>query len=114
MIIVTATLWPGGQPMEAKELLHASISNTTSEGDPTESYSAHVTARPHAFLGVEGFDADVEVINHVRKEGIVPLLMSVLEAAYAKPQQLYPQHRTLARLTLTEVHEFDAILRGRK
>jgi hypothetical protein len=114
MIIVTATLWPGGQAMEAKELLHASISNVTSEGDQVESYSAHVTARPHLFLGVEGFDADVEVTNHIRSDGIVPLLMSVLEAGLANPNQLYPQHRTLARLTLREVHEFDAIISGRK
>lgn len=115
MIVFTATLWPGGQATESKELLHATISNTSSSAETTvDSYTAHVTARPNRFMGVEGFDADVEVTEHVRADGIVPLIVSVLDAARCKQDQIYPPHRTLQRLSLREVHEFDEILKGRR
>lgn len=111
MIVVTATLWPQGSQLEVRELLHATITNQSSSADTEQSYGAHVTCRPNSFNGIEGFDADVAVTEHRSTDGVVPLLLATLGAAYG-PLQV-PPARCLARLTLREVHEFDAILRGR-
>lgn len=112
MIVVTATMWPHGSQLDAKELLHATITNQTSPGEALETYGAHVTCRPNSFAGIEGFDADVSVTEHRSTDGVVPLLLATFGAAYG-PLQV-PPARCLARLTLREVHEFEAILRGRQ
>lgn len=116
MIIVSANVWPGGSQAEAYELLHASISNQGPSSTGGESFIAHVLSRPNKYTGVEGFEADVEVSGHRHSAGFAPLLMSILAAAWSTDPDkgiMIPPSRALARLTLTDVHEFTQLLKGR-
>lgn len=114
MIVVTATLWPRGNQSQSVEILNATISNTSSPGDAAESYSAHVLARPNLDKGCIGFEADVEVREHLYQNGFTPLLISVLAAAMKDDHDIFiPPSRALNRATLREIIEFDQRLKGR-
>ena|SRR3974390_2857351 len=114
MIIITGQLWPGGNQTQAKELLHATISNQSGLADSSD-YFAHVLARPHEGLGVTGFEADIEVAGHKRHAGLMPLLISVLIAGQQTKdlgEFIVPASRTLKKLILKTDYDFQERLRG--
>lgn len=117
MLIVTATMYPHGNPATSYEVLHASISNVTSRESPTglDSYTAHVLCRPAPHIGVEGYESDVEVQDHLRRDGLPPLLASILCAGSGHPdlKLLLPPSREVAHMTLQTLDDFDRRLRGR-
>lgn len=116
MIILTATMWPRGVAAASYELLHASISNQD-DGN----YLAHVLSRPNSYIGVTGFEADVQVHNHKHHTGPVPLLIATLATAYddkilyrGPGEQVVPAGRLLARAELRNAAQFEEALRGRQ
>lgn len=118
MIIVTATMWPGGDASGSYELMHATLTNRSSPRDRTESYMAHLLLRPNASRGLPGYEADVEVKEHRYENGFVPLLTSVLMAADGGTRSSVtgtnmPTARTLARVDLVTAQQFEGMLRGR-
>lgn len=117
MIIVNAQMWPKGSQAESYELLNATITN---QGQGTHqnqnNYFSHVLTRPNHFIGCVGYEADVEVHDHKRSDGFVPLLMSVLHAAHQDNSEqsfFIPQSRVVARLSLTDMYAFEQRLKGR-
>lgn len=115
MIVVTGTMRPGGSQTGNVEVLHVSICNSGNHARGDD-YMAHVLARPHKGIGVIGFEADVAITNHQRREGLIPLLMSTLGAAIGEDEQhgtFLPPARVLERTWLQELDQFDARLRGR-
>ena len=116
MIIVTATCWPGGNAAGSYELLHATITNRSSPEDKTDSYMAHVLARPDYSRGLNGYEADVEVKGHKFADGFAPLLMSVLNGAHGSDGRaiVLPSARARARVDLMTAVEFEKVLRGRQ
>lgn len=115
MILVTATMWPGGNLAGSYEILHATITNRTSVEDRGERYVSHVIARPAPTLGISGYEADVETRGHKSQDGFAPLLMSVLAAAHAPNDRglFLPPSRALSRLDLVTTTEFEAVIRSR-
>lgn len=125
MIILTATMHPHGNPAQAYELLHATIENRTriEDFDPrggidqaTERYLAHVLSRPNRWIGVSGYEADVEVKGHRRADGPAPLIRSVLHAAVNEDGSsgfVLPEARRLARVTIEDAAAFEQRLRAR-
>lgn len=120
MIILTATMWPGGNQERSYELLHATIENRTRLEDDLKAnadrYMAHVCSRPNRWLGVSGYEADVEVRNHKRSDGPAVLLMSVLNAANSvdvNKGTFMPEARQLARVTIKDAADFERRLRAR-
>lgn len=115
MIIVTATMYPQGLPSGSFELLHATIMNAgDTPGEPGHcDYNAHILARPSAQKGIEGFEADVIATTHNYRNGLAPLLSGLLGAAAPIPFDAEAQYDVLKRLTLKEMDNFDARLRGR-
>lgn len=116
MLIVTGTVWPEGNQAASYEVLHATISNNSAPEDATQNYTAHVLARPAPFDGIEGYEADVEVREHSRQAGVVPLIVSTLLAAYAGDPGAgiaLPPSRALARVVLQDLAAFEATIRGR-
>lgn len=114
MIIVTAVIYPGGNAAESYEVLHGTVTNTRADDANGDSYAAHFLQRPHAQEGLEGFEADVAVDGFHRPLGLTPLLGSIFYAIAPLPLDFEPQVRVDARLTLKELDEFDARLRGRR
>lgn len=123
MIIVSASVWPGGSEAQAYELLCATISNRSSPGDRLESYHAHVLARPNKFFGVIGYEADIEIKDHKRTDGFAPLVCAVLgQAAGPCPAAsnqniaglVLPSARTLAKVTIADAAAFEQRLRERR
>lgn len=114
MINVVATMWPRGNAAEAYELLHATISNRSELDDANESYMAYVLARPNVWMGIGGYEADVEVKDHKRAAGFAPLLMSVLNAAHVTVAPIaLPPARALARMTIQDAADFERRLKAR-
>lgn len=118
MIVVTATMWPLGSQAQSYEMLTTTITNTTADELATrDSYSAHVISRPNKFLGIEGYEADVEVRDHERSRGLTPLFMAILGAAHQTDSSkgvILPAANTLARMTIQEIAEFEDRLKGRR
>lgn len=117
MIIIQGTIYPQGNPASAYEVLHATISNNGENPRGGDNYFAHVLARPSQELGIEGFEADVQVIGHNRSHGVSRLLMAILGAASQEDQftgSFLPPATAVQRLTLQEVRDFDQLLKGRR
>lgn len=123
MIVVNATVWPGGSEAQAYELLCATISNRSTIRDRLESYHAHVLSRPNKHFGVIGYEADVEIREHRRADGFAPLLCSILgQAAGQCPSAsnqniagvVLPSARTLTKVTIEDAAAFERRLRERK
>lgn len=113
MIVLTAQMWPQGNEGRAYELLNMTISNqgTSETGD---SYFSHVLMRPAPHIGIFGYEADVEVKDHKRENGLAPLLIAVLAAAATDKNDLHvPPSRTMERLVLQDVEQFALKLKGR-
>lgn len=114
MIILSATMWPGGNASGSYELFHGTITNQGASDGGGDAYMAHVLARPHTALRTPGFEADVEVKNHHREYGFVPLLDSIIQAVRHGDGYVTGASRVLARLTIEDAASFEKIIRGRQ
>lgn len=112
MIILTATMHPGGDAARAYELLHATIENRTKIEDAlgTDRYVAHVLSRPNRFISVSGYEADVEIRSHKRSAGPAALIAAVLESSTI---EALPEARRWARIIITDAADFEQRLRAR-
>lgn len=119
MIILSATMWPGGNSKRSYELLHATIDNRTPLEDYMiggDRYFAHVCSRPNRYLAVSGYEADVEVRGHKRSDGPAALIMTVLNTANstdANRGTILPEGRQLARVTIEDAAGFEHRLAAR-
>lgn len=115
MITLKATMWPLGNEAQAYELVHATIENRTriydSVGDD-DRFMAHVCSRPNRWLGVSGYEADVEVRHFKRSDGPAALIIAVLGAAYQTDNKL-PETQCLSRVTIEDAADFERRLRAR-
>lgn len=114
MIILTATMHPLGNSAQAYPLLEATITNRTRTEDlvgTVDRYMAHVCARPNKWLGVSGYEADVEVRGHKRSDGVVPVILAVLNAANGS-ERSFPEAQRLNRVTIEDAADFERRLRG--
>jgi hypothetical protein len=113
MVIVQAVMWPHGNQTQTYELLNVSLSNTSSPEDRLQRYMAHVLSRPSPMLGIDGYEADVEVQGHESRAGFVPLLASILNAAHETGAEgmILPPARRLSRVEVVSAHEFDEMLK---
>lgn len=118
MIIVKATMYPGGGVRQSYEVLHASVTNI-GQDENGDKYSAHVTQRP--WTAGPGFEADVEVRAHRYEHGFAPLFCAILgqaaqtefgELEAQRYGKLYlPSTRTRGRCSLHFVDEFNRATR---
>lgn len=116
MIVVTTQVWPRGSQADSREILSATISNARADDEKGDAYFAHVVTRPYEDLGISGYASDVEVVGHHRRLGVEPLVMSVLNAAYARDEAtgvILPGSRLLSRQWLQQAFEYEQVLRGR-
>lgn len=115
MIILTATMHPHGDATRRYELLHATIENRTEDCDMAERYFAHVLSRPNKYIGISGFEADVEVKGHRRSDGLTPLVIAVLNNANSidvMQGTIIPETRQITRVTIEDASDFERRLRG--
>lgn len=78
MMIVTITIWPGGDETTAFDIAQMKIENESGLADVSD-YTARIVQCENRRLGVQGMDTRVEVLSHPRRDGPWALLKRILD-----------------------------------
>lgn len=112
MLIITATMHPGGSPAGSYEVMTGTVTNAGSVNGSTDEYAAHFLHRPNDRRGIEGWEADVAVQGYNSRLGLTPLLGAIFNAIDPVPLDFEPDVTLQRKLLLKEMDDFDKRLRG--
>jgi len=77
-MVVTITIWPGGDEAAAFDIAQMKIENESGLADVSD-YTARIVQCENRRLGVQGMDTRVEVLSHPRRDGPWALLKRILD-----------------------------------
>ncbi|PHP16618.1 MULTISPECIES: hypothetical protein [Sphingobium] len=77
MMVVTITIWPGGDEAAAFDIAQMKIENESRLADVSD-YTARIFQCENLRLGVQGIDTRVQISSHPRRDGPWTLLRRIL------------------------------------
>jgi len=80
MLVVSAEIWPGGDESRAW-LVGEIIAANESALSPVSSYSVSISQGPAPAIGIEGWERELTLHDHHRREGVWALVAAILEQA---------------------------------
>ena len=80
MLVVSAEIWPGGDESRAW-MVGEIIAANESALSPISSYSVSISQGPAPAIGIEGWERELTLHDHHRREGVWALVAAILEQA---------------------------------
>ena len=78
MMVVTITIWPGGDEAASFDIAQMKIENESRLADVSD-YTARIVQRENSRIGVLGMDTWVGISSHPRRDGPWALLKRILD-----------------------------------
>ena len=80
MLVVSAEIWPGGDESRAW-LVGEIIAANESALSPVSSYSVAISQAPAPAIGIAGWERELTLHGHHRRDGVWALVAAILEQA---------------------------------
>ena len=80
MLVVSAEIWPGGDESRAWLVGEITAANESALS-PVSSYSVSISQGPAPSIGIEGWERELTLHDHHRREGVWSLVAAILEQA---------------------------------
>ncbi|MCW2365837.1 hypothetical protein M2341_001284 [Sphingobium sp. B7D2B] len=80
MLVVSAEIWPGGDESRAW-LVGEIIASNESALSPVSSYAVSISQALAPAIGIEGWERELTVQDHHRRDGVWALVAAIVEQA---------------------------------
>lgn len=80
MLVISAEIWPGGDGSRAW-LVGEIVASNESALSPVSSYSVSISQGPAPHIGIEGWERELTLHDHHRREGVWSLVAAILGQA---------------------------------